>query len=72
VGLFVPAGTPQAIVERLNSAVAAVLATQEMKDRLAAFGFEAERGSPREFARYISEEVRKWAKVIQETGARAE
>ena len=72
VGLFVPVGTPAAVVERLNAAVAAALATADMKDRLAALGFEIDGGSPQDFARYIAEEVKKWAKVIKDTGARAE
>ena len=72
VGLFVPVGTPPAIVDRLNAAVAAVLAQPDLKERLAGLGFEPDGGSPGEFARYISAEVRKWAKVIRETGARAE
>ena len=72
VGLFFPAGTPGAIVERANASVNAILATQDTKDRLAALGFEPVGGSARDFSRYLTEEIKKWAKVIKETGTPVE
>ena len=72
VGLFFPAGTPAAIVERMNSSVNATLATQDTKDRLAALGFEPVGGSARDFSRYVSEEIKKWAKVVKETDTKVE
>lgn len=72
VGLFYPAGTPAAIVDRMNGSVNAILATQDTKDRLAAMGFEPVGGSARDFSRYLTEEIRKWAKVIKETGTKVE
>ena len=72
VGLFFPVGTPGAIVERANASVNAILATQDTKDRLAALGFEPVGGSARDFSRYLTEEIKKWAKVIKETGTPVE
>lgn len=72
VGLFLPAGTPGAIVERVNGSVNAILSTQDTKDRLAAVGFEPVGGTSRDFGSYLTEEIRKWAKVIKETGTAVE
>lgn len=72
VGLLQRAGTPPAVVARLNSAVAIVLAKPDTRDRLAAVGFEPVGGSPEDFSRYLDSEIKKWAKVVQETGAKVE
>jgi tripartite-type tricarboxylate transporter receptor subunit TctC len=70
VGLFLPAGTPPAVVTRLHAAVAAVLATPDMKDRLSALAFEAMGGKPDDSARYLAAEIKKWAEVVRQTGAK--
>ena len=72
VGFFMPAGSPPEAVSRLNAEMNKLLATQDMKDRLAALGFEPVGGSPADFGRYVSAEVQKWAKVVRETGAKSE
>jgi tripartite-type tricarboxylate transporter receptor subunit TctC len=72
VGFFMPVGSPVEAVNRLNAEMNKILATQDMKDRLAALGFEPVGGSPAEFGRYVSAEVQKWAKVVRETGAKSE
>ncbi len=72
VGLFLPRGAPPEAVARLNAETRRLLATEDMKSRLAALGFEPAGGSPAEFSRYVAAEVRKWARVVRDTGARAD
>ncbi len=65
IGLFLPAGTPPAIVARLNEAVNRALQNPEMKERLDAQAFEGVGGSQREFADYVRAEILKWGKVVK-------
>jgi tripartite-type tricarboxylate transporter receptor subunit TctC len=71
-GVVVPAATPAALVERLNRDIVAVLRQPELRERLAALGAEINTGTPRDFADYIATEIPKWAKVVRDSGARAE
>ncbi len=71
-GMAAPAGTPPAIVRKLNAEVVKLLHLPDVRDRLLATGTEAAGTSPAEFAAYIKSEIVKWAKVIKESGARAE
>jgi len=72
VGVFVPTGTPPAIVSKFNADVNAFLQQADVRERLAALAFDPVGGSPDSFARYLKTEVAKWAKVIKETGAKVE
>jgi tripartite-type tricarboxylate transporter receptor subunit TctC len=72
VGIFVPAGTPAAVVSKINADVNAFLGQPDSRERLANFAFEPVGGTSESFARYIRTEVAKWAKVIRETGAKIE
>jgi tripartite-type tricarboxylate transporter receptor subunit TctC len=65
LGLLVPSGTPQAVIERLNRAIVAIVAMPEVRERLAALGFEPIASTPGEFADRIKWEIDKWAKVIR-------
>ena len=71
-GVFVPAGTPAAIVDKLNTEINRLLQLPDVLERLAALGAEVVGGTPREFADHIQREIPKWAKVIRETGAKPE
>jgi tripartite-type tricarboxylate transporter receptor subunit TctC len=71
-GLFAPAGTPVAVVDRLNAEANKALATPSVRDSLVAQGFELMGGSVPEFAAFVRSEIDKWAKVVKATGARAE
>ena len=71
-GVLAPAGTPQAIVLRLNSEIAGILRKPEIKDQLAGFGSEPGGGMPEEFAAYIKTEIGKWGKVIKDAGIKEE
>jgi tripartite-type tricarboxylate transporter receptor subunit TctC len=70
--LFAPAGTPEAIVQRLNHEFAAALADHETRDRLVAQGFTINGGSPQELGALVRSELAKWAKVVKESGAKVE
>lgn len=71
-GLVVPAGTPAAIVARLNAEVTRVLHTPDMKEKLAADGAEPVGSTPAEFARLIRDELEKWTKVARAAGIEAQ
>lgn len=71
-GVVAPKRTPAVIVERLSSAIAKVLHSPEVKDRLAADGSETVGGAPAEFERHIRNEVERFRKVIREAGIRRE
>jgi tripartite-type tricarboxylate transporter receptor subunit TctC len=67
-GLFVPAGTPRPIVERLHKETARVLQLKEIRDDAAALGTLLGGESPEEFAGFVRAEVQTWSKVIKDAG----
>ncbi len=71
-GVVVPAATPAPLVQELNRELNAVLNEKDLRERLAGLGAEVVTGTPREFADYIAREIPKWAKVVKDSGARAE
>jgi tripartite-type tricarboxylate transporter receptor subunit TctC len=71
-GIVVPSATPAATVERLNSAINTVLLQKDLVERLNSLGAEIAGGSPQDFAAYIQREIPKWAKVVKDSGARAD
>ena len=71
-GLFAPTGTSREIIARLNTESAAVLKSPDISAKLAALGAEAAPTTPDEFGRIVRDEIRKWAKVVQATGAKPE
>jgi len=72
IGVFLPAATPGAIVQRLNEAINRAMQAPEVKERIESFAFDLVGGSPQQTAEYVRAEVRKWGKVVRETGAKAE
>ena len=72
VGVFAPAKTPEAIIQRINREVALIQRSPDFQARLAAAGFEVMGGSTREAQDFLRTELSKWAKVVKETGARAD
>ena len=71
-GVFAPAGTPAAIVNRLNSEIAKFLQRAEVRERFLATGVETVGSTPAEFAATVKAEVAKWGKLIREAGIRDE
>lgn len=71
-GMLVPAGTPQAIVQRLHTDVVNILSQPETRERLTALGFDIVASSPKEFAAQIRSEVAKWTGVVKQAGIKVE
>jgi tripartite-type tricarboxylate transporter receptor subunit TctC len=71
-GLVAPAGTPRPIIDRLNRALQATLALEEVRNRLAVEGAEPLPSTPEEYAADIDHEEALWSKVIKASGAKAE
>jgi tripartite-type tricarboxylate transporter receptor subunit TctC len=69
-GVLAPAGTPEAIVNRLNAAIRTALADPELAESLKGRGARPVAGTPQDFARHIAESTRKWAQVVKASGAR--
>jgi tripartite-type tricarboxylate transporter receptor subunit TctC len=71
-GLFAPAGTPAAIVGRLNAEVNRILALPDVKERLAAIGADPMQATPEQFAALLRADAEKWAKVVRAAGITAD
>jgi len=71
-GLFVPRGTPRAIVNQLHAETVKALAAPDLKERLAAMSAEPGGESPEKFAVFVKAEIRKWAKIAKEAGLKVE
>ncbi|MGH6770019.1 MAG: Bug family tripartite tricarboxylate transporter substrate binding protein [Xanthobacteraceae bacterium] len=67
-GMFAPAGTPAAIVNKLNAAINAGLNSPEVKARLAKRGLEGRPGTPKDFAAFIASEQPRWAEIVRVSG----
>ena len=70
-GLFAPARTPRAAIDRLAAESAKILADPRLKERFVAQGAEPAVKMPDEFAAFVEAEIRKWKKVVDASGMRA-
>ena len=68
LGLFAPAQTPRAVVDRLNNDVLRIMRSPEVRDRLNAAGAEPAPLATDEFSAFVKSEVIKWGKVVVATG----
>ena len=71
-GIFLPAGAPTVLVERLHDAVDATIRSPEVARRFAELGADPQFGSPAEFAAYVAADLAKWSRLAQEAGLKAE
>ena len=71
-GFLAPAGTPKAIVARLNAEINAALKLPEVRTKLEAAGIEIQGGTPEEYAAVIKADLAKWGKVVKEAGIQPE
>jgi tripartite-type tricarboxylate transporter receptor subunit TctC len=72
LGLMAPAGTPRAVLDRLNAETAKVLNAADVKDTWGKQGAVPMSMSIEQFDKFLREDIAKWAKVIQATGIKAE
>jgi len=71
-GVFVPAQTPKAVVARLNKALVRVMASADVKDRLAKDGVEASGSTPEALRALVQNEKKTWTRVIREAHIKVE
>ena len=71
-GLLAPAGTPPAVVSKLQTEIAKVLRSPDVSKNLTSQGLDLVGNTPDEFAAIIKSEIVKWAKVAKASGAKAE
>ena len=69
-GVFVPAGTPRPIVEKIHAALLATMESPDIKQRFASGGVDVMTSkTPEEFAAFVAAESTRWGKVAKESGA---
>jgi len=71
-GLLTPAGTPPAVVEKLNAAVIAALAMPEVKERLAKIGADPAPTRPKEFDGLVVRELKENGELVKAAGIKAQ
>ncbi len=71
-GILAPAGTPKAIIAKLNAEINAALKLPDVRAKLEGAGIEPQGGTPEEYAALIKSDLVKWGKVIKEAGIQPE
>jgi tripartite-type tricarboxylate transporter receptor subunit TctC len=71
-GLLAPAGTPDAIVEKLNAAVNKALQSPELRANLAKLGIEARAGTPQAFGAGMTDDMAKYDEIVRLTGIKVD
>lgn len=71
-GLLAPAGTPAAVIEKINKAVVQILNTPDIRDQLQSSGFDIYATSPAEFSKIIQEELVRYTQIIKKAGITAQ
>jgi tripartite-type tricarboxylate transporter receptor subunit TctC len=72
LGIMAPAGTPKAIVDRLNAEITRATGAAETREGWAKQGAVAMSMTPEEFGRFMREDIEKWARVVRISGAKAD
>ncbi len=72
IGFLAPAGTPAHIVDRYNREMVKILKQPDVSKKLQDMEFEIVASSPKQFGDWIGSEIKRWGKVIKDTGAKAE
>jgi tripartite-type tricarboxylate transporter receptor subunit TctC len=72
VGFLAPAGTPPDVVKRLNADIASILNLPDVEERLRVLGIDKIAGTPEQFRDVIRADIERYAKIVRETGAKAD
>ena len=70
--IYAPANTPRDIVSRLNAEILRIYKLPDVAERLKTLGLDSILSTPDELAKYQTGEIAKWAKVVKDSGARAD
>jgi tripartite-type tricarboxylate transporter receptor subunit TctC len=71
-GVFLPAGAPQPLVDKLHAAVDATVRSPEVAKKFADLGADPQYGTPKEFARYVADDMAKWARTAKDAGLKVD
>ena len=71
-GLHVAAGTPKAVIAKINAEVARIRTLPEIHERMVAFGFTPQGGDPDDFARFVQRDLAHWDQLVKDTGVKVE
>lgn len=71
-GLLAPIETPRAIIHKLNSEIAKIMVSEDMKERVLELGAEGMISTPEEFGNFIKDETAKWGQVVRAAGIKGE
>jgi tripartite-type tricarboxylate transporter receptor subunit TctC len=69
-GVLAPAGTPSAVINRLNSEIVRIVQLRDIGERWAALGAERSHSAPEQFAAFLKKDLGKWATVVRDSGAK--
>ena len=72
LGIMAPAGTPRAIIDRLNGEITKIVSRPETKSEWAKQGATTMTMTPDEFRRFLDEDIVKWARIVKISGARVD
>ncbi len=71
-GVLTVVGTPREIVQRLNTEMVKILTSAEVKERFGKLGVDVVAGSPEQFSQFLTSEVARWAKLVQDANIKAD
>ncbi len=69
---FVPAGTPRAVIDKLNADIVRTMQTKDVADRLATMGMTNTSGTPEQLAAHVNSEIARWGRVVREANIKIE
>lgn len=71
-GVLGPAGMPREVIMRINAAIVAAVAANDVRERLISLGYELEPNTPEQFAAFLREDAAEWARLVKLSGASAD